>query len=179
MDYLVFIKLKEWLRKITSSETTFEKIFKQTKSTEWLPSPSLSDGKICSPRGRPLTSISGSIKSSKTSMPSKMEENGFVHYINEVEHETCFDGHVSPKTDVKTPEHHAENRLENSRTSPSESGICVNSCNSILLSPEIRPLDQGSDSSLLHNKGDNSLQNKVIEDTTTNNGVKQVEISVL
>src|SRR5689334_6089474 len=84
VDYFVFIKVKEWLQKITRSETTFERIYNKTKTTDWLPTPSLDSlsrrKNIKSPNlsTDPLTSFSESIKSSKTSIP--IQENGFLFF---------------------------------------------------------------------------------------------------
>lgn len=38
VDYLIFIKLKEWIKTKTSKETPYDKIFNETHTTNWLPS---------------------------------------------------------------------------------------------------------------------------------------------
>ena len=37
VDYVVFIRLKKWLRRMTSTEKAYEKILRETESTSWLP----------------------------------------------------------------------------------------------------------------------------------------------
>jgi hypothetical protein len=148
------------LRKITSSETTFEKIYNQTKTTDWLPIPTYDPTfkkNLNSPSfSQRLTSISESVKSSKTNSPVKAQENGLININNGI---VFTQEDAKSNLEVVTPivdnQNGNESSASKSTTSAPESGIGVSSPNSaIQLSPGSRSLDQISSSSPCPSNGD-------------------------
>ena len=152
VDYFIFIKVKEWLRKITASETTFEKIYNQTKTTDWLPIPCHDSFVSKKPSSRSIldrqfTSMSESFKSSKMSTsPTKVIENGLAHMTMGIEDIVTEDDKL--RVEVQTSDHTNGNgsSASKSTTSAPESGIGISSPNSIvLLSPGSPSLNASPD----------------------------------
>jgi hypothetical protein len=73
VDYLIFIKLKEWLKTKTSKETPYDKIFNETRSTNWLPSADSFVNTICS------VEVEADPKHGKQ-IAAFQQKNGFVHF---------------------------------------------------------------------------------------------------
>lgn len=135
VDYLVFIKLKEWLKEKTSSQTMYDKIYNQTKNTDWLPRLFNDDDIIfdtCEKGGDDMINscqLHGSVRFNKSGSAGKL--NGYTNtaLINEDDHHG--DGRITNQVEVLID---MNNRA---KSSPSESGICI-------MSPVSAPVSPGS-----------------------------------
>lgn len=135
VDYLIFIRLKEWLKNRTSAQTLYDKIWNQTMTTDWLPR-SDDDQIIIDHDGKGDDMFIDSCQyhgSVRFSNHGSRKMNGYTNtgLVGEDD-----DGQIRTNHDGTRSETIIEIN-QRSKSSPSESGICV-------LSPVSAPVSPGS-----------------------------------
>jgi len=118
VDYIIFVKVKEWVKTKTSSETLYDKIFNETHSTNWLPN------------------------SSSFSSYAEVNDNA-SNNLNAFNHKIEFVNFAEESGDVRPS---VSCNVSPSKTSPPESGICVSSPASAPLSPALSSMSGNQDS---------------------------------
>lgn len=118
VDYIVFLKFKEWLKTKMSSATPYDKIYNETRNTNWLPTSTSSAALVV---GNNLGAASP-----KNRVVALETKNGFVNFSSSRTEDNNGTSHQSAKT---------SGDASPCKTSPSESGICVASPASQTLSP--------------------------------------------
>ena len=148
VDYLIFIRFKEYLRKMTSSQTMFDKIFNQTRNTDWLPKPY--DHMMYDPE---LGGKSGDLINS-------CQVHGSVRFTNSMGKLNGYTNTALDNEDDDRIKNRDNNQIETiidinhkTKSSPSESGICIMSPMSAPASPPSNYIPQNeSDLPILQSK---------------------------
>lgn len=137
VDYIVFIKLKEWLKNRTSAQTLYDKIWNQTKTTDWLPRPDDDQIVFDSQDDKSGDQYIDSCQYHGSVRFSNQKLNGYTNngLVGDDDNGTIKSNHDEHGT--KTETIIEINNQMRSKSSPSESGICV-------LSPVSAPVSPGS-----------------------------------